>query len=141
MHDGESWQGGEWLLQGGDDLRVLRVETAAGCGVFADGFSGHGHAVVVQKRFHLALNLWDTAGLVEVLSIEFPGGRIDAADKRDAVSVFLKPSHDSFGIQSDLMGNGEGVDDAVGGAAGCHKNHDGVADGLRSQDIPGGDAV
>ena len=89
VHDGESCQGGEWLLQGGDDLRVLRVETAAGCGVFADGFSGHGHAVVVQKRFHLALNLWDTAGLVEVLSIEFPGGRIDAADKRDAVSVFL----------------------------------------------------
>ena len=141
VHDGKPGQGGEWLLQGGDDLRILRVETAAGYSVFTDGLAGHGHAVIIQKRLHLTLNLRDAACFIEILGVEFLGSRIDAADEWDIVSVFLKPSHDSLGIQSNLMGNGEGVDNTVGGTSSCHKDHDGIANGLRSQDIPGGDAV
>ena len=98
MHDGKPGQGGEWLLQGSDDLRILRVETAAGSSVFTDGLAGHGHAVIIQKRFHLALNLWDAACFIEIFGVEFLGSRIDAADERDVVSVFLKPSHNSLGI-------------------------------------------
>ena len=39
------------------------------------------------------------------------------------------------------MCDGESVDDAVGGASGCHEHHDGVADCLRCDDIAGGNAL
>ena len=87
------------------------------------------------------MHLRDAACLIEILRVVVLGRRVDAADQGNCGAIFLEPVHDRPGRDADLMGNGAGMDDTVGGAAGSHQHHDGIADGFFRNDIPGGKAV
>ena len=100
--------------------------------VLGDCLAVHGNRILVEQRQNAAHDRTDAAGFEQVLHQIF-AGRLDVGDTGrpagDAVEIL------QFQVNAEASGDGEEVDDGVGGAANCHVDGDGVFNRLAGHDV------
>ncbi len=134
--DGEATLLGVGVFDFADDIVIFDF---SGGDIFAEGFSRNGHLVKIESAGLFGDGFedgGDAPGAVDVFHVVFAGGS-NFADVGDALGDFVEVL-DGEG-DAGFDGDGEGVEDGVGGAAHGHVEGDGVFEGFLGEDVGGAD--
>ncbi len=138
MQDGDAAGLVDRVVQGPQDL-AIEVRRVDGREVFRNGLAGDGEAVAVQQAGveECAHDDRHAADLIDVRHHVAAEG-LQVAQVRDLVADPVEVLEVELDLG--LAGDGQQVQDGVGGTTEGHGDGDGVLERLLGHDVPGGDA-